>query len=285
MHTLAAACLATAVGPVLATATSSATIGNLVITLTDLDTADGISPWITFTVPRFGGIECGSVGFGADNSEATQGFRFGVAEDRLYTASAHTDWSASSGTVLTGKGIGGFTTLSAQGVANSGLDSYGNYLAQTSASKDPYSEFTLSPNTKLTFSVAAEVKAQTTIGYNLETDIGEQAKALAVLNVVGVADGVSQSDNQQHIAAAAFDVRDDNTTIGVSDAWSGILTANFVNNGAGEATGILEVFTYVDGFSASSNGVTPVPEPSTYAMLLGGLGLIGAAARRRGKAA
>ena len=281
MHTLAAACLALAVGPVFANATSSATIGNLVIILTDLDTADGISPWMTFTLPSFGVVQSGNASFGAENSETQQAIRFGAAEGGLYNASSHTDWSTSSASLLTSKGIGGFTTLSAQGAANSGLDSSGNYMANASAAKTPYSEFTLSANTKLTFSVAADVKAQTTIGYNLDADMGEMASALAVLNLFGVANGGYQSDIQQHIAYATFDVRDDNTTMGVSDAWSGILTASFVNDGAGVATGGLEVYTYVEGISANWDGVTAVPEPSTYAMLLGGLGLIGAAARRR----
>jgi len=285
MHTLAAACLAVAVGPVFANATSSATIGNLVITLTDLDTADGISPWMTFTLPSFGLAESGSVGFGAENSESQLTIRFGTSEGGLYNASAHTDWSSSSANLLSSKGIGGFTTLSAQGAAYSGLESSGNYMAHASAAKYPYSEFTLSANTKLTFSVTADVKAQTTIGYNLDADMGESASALAVLNVFGVANGGYQSDVQQHMAAATFDVRDDNTTMGVSDAWSGVLAANFVNDGAGVATGGLEVYTYVEGISANWDGVTPVPEPSTYAMMLGGLGLIGAAARRRSKAA
>ena len=60
----------------------------------------------------------------------------------------------------------------------------------------------------------------------------------------------------------------------------------FVSNTGDSATGGYETYSYFAGASAAPGtwtiGPAPIPEPETYAMLLAGLGVIGAAARRRG---
>ncbi|QCP14765.1 PEP-CTERM sorting domain-containing protein [Pseudoduganella umbonata] len=170
--------------------------------------------------------------------------------------------------------------MSAEGAALSGLDGYGTYNTVSYASQ-PSNTFTLSANTAVTFSVLADMRASTTMGYNLDADMGEYASVQAMLNVGGLLNGMYVSDPQERRVVAAFDVLDDNTTTGVSDSWSGLLSTSFVNTGATEASGELQAFIIVDGYSSVWDGVTPVPEPGTYAMLLGGLALLGAAARRR----
>jgi len=54
----------------------------------------------------------------------------------------------------------------------------------------------------------------------------------------------------------------------------GNLDVNFEQHSEGSTPALFGHFTY-------SSGVSPVPEPGTYAMLLSGLGLLGFAARRR----
>lgn len=280
MHTIAAACLAAAVGPAFASASSSATLGNLVITLTDLNPTDDISPWLSFNNLSSASLLSETVGYGEFN-DGHVSIRYAPSQGGLVSTQTATDWSSSSASVLASSGLGGFTTLSAQGHAGSGLDGYGSYRANASAASSPFSAFTLSANTKVTFSVVADLKAQTTMGYNLEADMAEDAYAVAVLGVWGDVNGIFQIDSKQHDVVAGFDVRDDNTTVGVSDAWNGDIEVSFFNYGAVDATGGFQTFVTAEGFSSVWDGVSPVPEPETYAMLLAGLALVGVARRRQ----
>lgn len=279
MHTLAMACMAASAGPALAAASSGASFANLIITLTDLDTSDGIAPSLTLNRSGPSFISSQTGGFG-DVAESYQFQNYASQQGGMFTGETQTAWSSSGGSVDIANSVAGFTSMSAQGIAHSGLDSYGTYSAVSYASQ-PSNTFTLSANTSVTFSLMADMHASTTMGYNLEADMGEYASVHAMLNVGGLLNGMYVSDPQERLVAAAFDVLDDNTTTGVSDSWSGLLSTSFVNTGATEASGELQAFIIVDGYSSVWDGVTPVPEPGTYAMLLGGLALLGAAARRR----
>lgn len=279
MPTLAMACMAAAAGPALADASSSATFGNLVITLTDLDTGDGIAPSFSFNRNGPSFIDSRTEGFG-DVAESYQFQNYAPQQGGLFTGETHSAWSSSTGSIMTANNVAGFTWMSAQGAAHSGLAGYGTYSA-ASIGATPENSFTLSANTAVTFSVMADMQTRTTMGYNLEADMAEYATAHALLNVGGMVDGTFVNDAQERFIAAGFDVLDDNTTVGVSNGWSGLLSASFANTGSAETSGFLQTFVIVDGYSAIWDGVTPVPEPGTYAMLLGGLALLGVAGRRR----
>lgn len=64
--------------------------------------------------------------------------------------------------------------------------------------------------------------------------------------------------------------------LGTSATFSGLSAGDYTFGFLGLGGG----FTAVS-FAANAVAVTPVPEPETYAMLLAGLGMIGAIARRR----
>lgn len=279
MHTLAMACMAAAAGPALANASSSATFGNLVITLTDLNTTDGITPSLTFNLNGPSFIDSRVEGFG-EVSESYQFQNYAPQQAGLFTGETHSAWSSSIGSIMTANNVAGYTSMSAEGMALSGLDAYGNYRA-ASIGATPDNTFTLSANTAVTFTVTADMRAGTTMGYNLEADMAEYASTHALLNVGGMVNGNFISDAQERYIDAGFDVLDDNTTVGVSNSWSGLLSASFANIGATEASGFLQTFVIVEGYSSVWDGVTPVPEPGTYAMLLGGLALLGVVGRRR----
>lgn len=282
-HTLAAACLVAAAGQALATSSSSATMGNLLITLTDLNPTDGIAPSLTFTSEGRASL-LSAVNSWGDIIDGKVAIRYAPNPQGPLSADTHTDWASSSASVMAANTAAGFTTMSTHGVAGSGPDAYGYYRGNATNAM-PQNDFTLSANTAVTFSVIASTQSSTSMGYNLEADQGEYATAHALMNVYGSVNGQFQIDTQEHISYSDFSVRGDGSTMGASDSWSGKLAVSFYNYGATSTTGQLQSFVDVEGQSAVWDGVTPVPEPETYAMMLGGLALIGAVGRRRSRRA
>jgi hypothetical protein len=281
MHTLAAACLAIAVDPAFATASSSAAMGNLVITLTDLDLNDGISPWLSFTPNSVSGLHNEAKGWGdVYESYTRDDYASAPGKDGLLSRQIDTAWSTASGSVNTAANAAGYTAMAAQGAAMSGVDGYGKYFSQA-YNGNGVSEFKLSANTQVTFSVVADVKAQTSMGYNLDADMAEYGYGRVLFNVGGTVNGMWYNDAQERAALAEYYVNDDNTVSGVSDSWSGLLSVSFANTGSSTADAWLQGVALSEGQSAVWDGVTPVPEPETYAMMLGGLALIGVARRRK----
>jgi hypothetical protein len=280
LHTLAAACLAAAVGPAFATASSSATFGNLIITLTDLNPNDGIAPSLSFTAAGHAFVLGETLGWGDVQDDTLYAYT-AQQQQGVLSGATHTDWSSATSSVTMANTVAGFSALSAQGVAKSGLDGYGAYRSHATGA-DPFENgFTLSANTMITFSTSASLQTSTSMGYNLSADQREYANAHVALYLTGNVGGVDQSDTQERDMVSTFDVRDDGSTIGVHNSWSGQLSVSFSNTSAVDASGTMRGFVSTEGNSAIWDGVTPVPEPETYAMLLGGLGLIGALGRRR----
>jgi hypothetical protein len=280
-NTLAAACLAAVVGPALANASSSATFGNLVITLTDLNPNDGIAPSMSFETYGHAYIlgEAFSWGGGYKHTTFTE---TAAQQQGTLGKDINLHWSTAGASLVAADTVAGFTSLAAHGAAGSGIGAWGTYRSYASG-QDPFlNQFTLSPNTMVTFSTTASMHAQTSMGYNLDADQDEYANAHVLLGVTGyTADGQQHADGQEGDLSATFNVRDDGSTEGVSQSWSGMLSASFSNTTGSNATGIVEAFVSTVGWSAAWDGVTPVPEPETYAMLLGGLALLGGVARRR----
>lgn len=281
MHTVAAACLAAAVGPAFATASSSALISNMTISLADLNPTDGTTPWLAFAPSTPATVHNEVKGWG-DIYEGykTDDYVASAKQDGLLSRDLATAWSTASGSMTTAANAAGYTAMSSHGTANSGLDEYGSYF-NIVANGAGGTNFTLSPMTKITFSVTADLKAFTSMGYNLEGDMDEYAHARTLLNIGGKVNGIDQFDFQERGVLAQYYVNDDNTVSGVSDSWSGTLTVSFYNFGATATDVWLQAYATSEGYSAVWDGVTPVPEPSTYAMLLGGLALLGAARRRK----
>jgi hypothetical protein len=282
MHTLVATCLAAAVGQASATAASSAITGNLSITLFDLNTSDSTHPWIGYAPSQPATLHSDAMGWGESGElYSSDDYAPGAKQEGVLTGGLKTDWSSTSGTVATAANAAGFTAMSSQGIANSGLDGSGGYRNFVSNGLSGENFFLLSPMTKITFSITADLKSFTSMGYNLDADLGEFAIARAHLSIGGSVNGTYQSDEQEQGLWTYFYVNDDNTVSGLSESWSGTLTVSFYNDSDTATEVRLQSFAATEGQSAIWDGVTPVPEPSTYAMLLGGLALVGFARRRK----
>ncbi|MTV38283.1 PEPxxWA-CTERM sorting domain-containing protein [Duganella radicis] len=280
MHILAAACLAASAGTACANASSSATFGSLVITLTDLNPHDGIAPSLSFSANGHAYVLGETLGWGETEEESIYAYT-AAQQQGVLSGHTHGDWSSASSSVAAADTLAGFTALSASGGAASGLDGHGAYRSHATGSDPFLNSFILSANTRVTFSTTAAMSVQTSMGYNLDADQDEYANAHMLLAVNGSVDGIDQSDVQERQLSATFAVRDDGSTMGVRDSWSGLLTASFSNTSALDAYGTMQAFVSTEGWSANWDGVTPVPEPETWAMLLAGLALVGAASRRK----
>jgi hypothetical protein len=281
LKAIACACLVLAGAPVFAAATSSATLGNVRITLIDLDAGDGIAPSIAFLPgPQYigGPYVSGNAHSFVPGEEFGNFERMGSKADASISDSAHTALASSAASVTGAAGGAGFSGLSASGAAQSALDGYGRYHGfATVPAASGGQGFVLSANTMVQFSMTGSATASYTLGYNAQSSEGEFASALLRLLVSGAAaDGLGELTDVQQQSAAVMSFIGESAPGPDSASWSGLLTASYSNLSAQSSLGHFYAEANVDGLSVSA-----VPEPETYAMLLAGLGLVGALARRR----
>lgn len=279
-HAAAAAFLAVAAGPALADAFSSLTVDNVTVTVIDLDPDDGIAASISFMpdpTRYMGGALIRGEALNYRDSINEPGaqyksyFNRGAWPATNVGGSVHTDLASQAGNVTGSDGGVGFSALSMSGSALSGADQRSHFWGYASMPGSPSGllDFTLSANTKVVFSVDASMSASTTIATPWQ-GTSESASVMMMLFAGGLAaDGVTPLEDlaQQGISVPG----------GGSDSWSGVLSASFSNLGNASTLGVFGANATIQGDAVLS----AVPEPSTWGMLLGGLGLIGVLGRRR----
>jgi hypothetical protein len=182
---------------------------------------------------------------------------------------------ASSGGSITGLAGVGFSALAAQGQAGSGPVARGSYDVTVLSA---WAGFTLSANTAVQFSASGWAQGATSTGGDPSTGWDEAGGGLVALSVGGpdAGGGFVWHDDQQ-IATASYTLDGAGNVHGDAQSWSGLLSVSFSNATGASADGVFNAEARAFGHSA----VSAVPEPATGMMLLGGLGLVGAIARRR----
>lgn len=223
--------------------TASATVNHLQVRLIDLDLSDGIDPALTLYGPGTW-LNAGGLSVSAASIEAPLG--------PLTTTNNGNTWSAQS--------FGG-SLLSPQGWSATALNSGTTNLANSSTVVTMQTFFTLSANTLLL--ITGDFVAQ-----NSATP-GDYTGAESML-FLSVNNGATTIKN---------DVYDITTNAGYQFLQGGnLVQASYANLASASVDGYMTL----NILATVNTGVhAPVPEPTTTALMLGGLALVAARARRR----
>lgn len=240
-------------------ASSSATLTNFRITLSDMDLNDGITPGITFGSGVLSYASAQVLQYAAPSASDNKG-RFGAGPFAPASASASLARAQATANV---SGDGTWTGLasSAQGSAIGGpAGETSDYSAYGNAPNN-YVSFTMTANTAVTFTAYATATASVTVGS------GERASAYADLAVYSdyPIDLDTMTQSAYFLGAPAS-----------SQTKTGDIFVTLQNPGQTELVGYL-----LSGTGASGSSIAPIPEPTSLALMLAGVGVIGAAARRR----
>ncbi|QBE67161.1 PEP-CTERM sorting domain-containing protein [Pseudoduganella lutea] len=182
---------------------------------------------------------------------------------------------ASASGSIAGLAGAGFSALAAQGQAGSGAAARGSYDVTVQSA---WAGFTLSANTAVYFSASGWAQGTTSTGGDPTTGWDEAGGALVGLGAAGFdSGGTLVWDDDEHIATASYTLDGAGNVHGDAQSWTGLLSVSFSNTTNASVDGIFTGEARAFGHSA----VSAVPEPATGLMLLGGLGLVGAIARRR----
>ncbi|WP_144006795.1 hypothetical protein, partial [Pelomonas sp. KK5] len=251
--------LALIAGPALADSAASATLGNVHITLTDLDKRDGITPSLT--------INFGSQPYlnGAVGSYGPEFLQDGYAHLGRNAGSTVTDsiqaaFASSSATMVGADTVAGIFSMAVAGSAGSGRG-IGSGEFGALAANYTSSSFTLSANTAITITVDAVMQVQTTLGYDPVSGSAEHASS----HVQMYFDGLDPSGNElfdEAYQALYVDATLDPSGgfTGASQGWSGTLSITLANTSSQAIDGTFYSELGVGGSSIAA----AVPEPGSY---------------------
>ena len=277
---IAAAVATLAAGPVFANSFASASLGPIRVTLFDMDVLDGVDPSISFGTTGDANDTAAHVFlYRSSPEDQHEQYTNGAVQWAPVSASVNTSWGGASAslvgasTLLSPNGM----TLSASGSVNNpisvGYFSY-DYAYFVAGVEAPSSKtgFTLSANTAVMFSALSE----TTVSLSGPRTGSDDAHAATTMGISGL--GALGSGSQTASDDNYSDVDWNSSYLKASQ--SRRLGVSFLNLTNESMDGVFNTSVSASG---GVYNIAAVPEPESYAMLLTGLGLMGAVARRRSK--
>lgn len=276
--------------PASASSFASASMSQFSYTLFDLNPTDGLAPGVSFALVNsiYGSYSQASATDPASGTQSNTAWSlqpFGPA-----TVSAGIGLGSAQAAVSGSPTAGGMSFVASGAALGSTAPNVATQFSAGAALANFSSlNFTLSPYTLIVFSGTANLLAQTTLG---RSDVGFQSES-AFANVnIGVSGPSStggagfQNTNDTRSISASFTSVFNPTTgqftyTGQTQTLSAAaLSASFTNFTTGSLTGQVSMSVGVNGNSP----LTPIPEPGSAALMLGGLLGLGAWARRHRRA-
>lgn len=245
-----------------AAATASAEVGQITITLIDLDPFDGITPTLAFQNEK-------SYSFASVYGDSTSTYDSDTAAGSFMPTSASAVDALGWGTGSTGAG-------GAQSAAElAGSPTAGVYSGTQGAGYFS-GYFEITPWTGLILTTDYSAHADTSVGWSAD-DQSEYAGSYAQLGLRIFQSGGTEQHSASRNAFASY-IWDGSQYVGQSYAASGQLRLTYANFSSDAQSGsyVAETYAY-----AQSTIAAAIPEPGTYGLLLAGLAGIGAVLRRR----
>lgn len=234
-------------------ATANASVAIVEITLTDLDVNDGITPSLQLLTPDFFDSRVSVTHFfrnsATPNVNGLTSFNyFEPLQRRTILTSSLDGTAAKTGTSLDTLAI------------SSSLTTTPGLLSRADASSNAHVDFLLSPNTSLSITFDLSVQADAVFGDSTYA----RADAWAMINYEGALRPFGPNRSLIHEDTDRGTLRGKEETV----RWTGTIDSR------ADALDLnLQFATFAQ--------ISPVPEPQTWGMLLAGLALAGAAARRK----
>ena len=235
---------------------SNASISNTGYQLIDLNPGDGIAAGISF--------------FSTSNA-ASASVLAGTSSDGYSSSAARTASSLRAISVAVGDTSSGAAASYSGGpfgalAANGQVDGLGTYSGNQSISTG----FTLTPNTVLV--VFGQLSGTAIAGSYYNQYTGSSASVSLTGNITSDGRGYQSSSIGDNAYSYYY----------LPNQFSHSFAISFVNGNATELSGVYNVATSVSGANYAF-APSPVPEPETCTMMLAGLTVLGALARRRAR--